>query len=218
MSASGVGKGDHVIEVGPGLGSLTLGLLDKGAAVTAVEVDPVLARRLPTTIKEHSHSEFNRFSVIHQDVLNLTPADIQGEPTAMVANLPYNVAVPALLRILTEFDSVKTILVMVQSEVADRLTAEPGSRIYGVPSVKVRYFGKVKRLGTVSPAVFWPIRGCTRDWYASIATPMRHGPPTPGSARSSSISSISRSRSAARHLVMPSPNGRARVTSPRAGY
>ncbi|MBA0048958.1 16S rRNA (adenine(1518)-N(6)/adenine(1519)-N(6))-dimethyltransferase RsmA [Mycobacterium sp. NPDC050853] len=157
VSVSGVGKGDHVIEVGPGLGSLTLGLLDKGCEVTAVEVDPVLARRLPATIKEHSHSEFNRFSVIHQDVLKLTPADIPGEPTAMVANLPYNVAVPALLRILTEFDSVKTLLVMVQSEVADRLTAEPGSRIYGVPSVKVRYFGKVKRLGTVSPAVFWPI-------------------------------------------------------------
>lgn len=158
VSASGVGKGDHVIEVGPGLGSLTLGLLDKGCAVTAVEVDPVLARRLPATVKEHSHSEFNRFSVIHQDVLKLTPADITGDPpTAMVANLPYNVAVPALLRILTEFESVKTILVMVQSEVADRLTAEPGSRIYGVPSVKVRYFGKVKRLGTVSPAVFWPI-------------------------------------------------------------
>ncbi|MUM15603.1 16S rRNA (adenine(1518)-N(6)/adenine(1519)-N(6))-dimethyltransferase RsmA [Mycobacterium sp. CBMA271] len=157
VSASGVGKADHVIEVGPGLGSLTLGLLDKGCTVTAVELDPVLTRRLPATIKEHSHSEFNRFSVIHQDVLKLTPADIQGEPTAMVANLPYNVAVPALLRILTEFDSVKTILVMVQSEVADRLTAEPGSRIYGVPSVKVRYFGKVKRLGTVSPAVFWPI-------------------------------------------------------------
>ncbi|WP_412458656.1 16S rRNA (adenine(1518)-N(6)/adenine(1519)-N(6))-dimethyltransferase RsmA [Mycobacteroides salmoniphilum] len=158
VSASGVGKNDHVIEVGPGLGSLTLGLLDKGCTVTAVEVDPVLTRRLPATVKEHSHSEFNRFSVIHQDVLKLTPADISGEPpTAMVANLPYNVAVPALLRILTEFDSVKTLLVMVQSEVADRLTAEPGSRIYGVPSVKVRYFGKVKRLGTVSPAVFWPI-------------------------------------------------------------
>lgn len=157
VSASGVGKSDHVIEVGPGLGSLTLGLLDKGCTVTAVELDPVLARRLPTTIKEHSHSEFNRFSVIHQDVLKLTPADIPPEPTAMVANLPYNVAVPALLRILTEFESVKTILVMVQSEVADRLTAEPGSRIYGVPSVKVRYFGKVKRHGTVSPAVFWPI-------------------------------------------------------------
>lgn len=158
VAASGVGKGDHVIEVGPGLGSLTLGLLDKGCAVTAVEVDPVLARRLPATIKEHSHSEFGRFSVIERDVLALTPADLDGDPpTAMVANLPYNVAVPALLRILSQFDSVRTILVMVQSEVADRLSAEPGSRIYGVPSVKVRYFGTVKRHGTVSPAVFWPI-------------------------------------------------------------
>lgn len=148
---------DHVLEVGPGFGSLTLALLNRGTVVSAVEIDPVLAERLPKIIAERSNSEIHRLSVLNRDVLTIGRADIDGEPTAVVANLPYNVAVPALLHLLAEFPSVRTVLVMVQAEVAERLVAEPGGKDYGVPSVKVRFFGQVRRHGTVSPTVFWPI-------------------------------------------------------------
>jgi 16S rRNA (adenine1518-N6/adenine1519-N6)-dimethyltransferase len=160
VSTSGVGRSDHVLEVGPGLGSLTLALLDRGAAVTAVEIDPVLAGRLPQTVAEHSHSEINRFTVCNRDVLTLRrdePGTDPVAPTAVVANLPYNVAVPALLHLLAEFPSIQTVTVMVQAEVAERLAAEPGGKEYGVPSVKARFFGRVRRCGMVSPTVFWPI-------------------------------------------------------------
>jgi 16S rRNA (adenine1518-N6/adenine1519-N6)-dimethyltransferase len=157
VSASGVNRHDHVLEVGPGLGSLTLALLDKGARVTAVEIDPILARQLPKTIADHSHSEINRLTVLNRDILTLHRADLAEEPTALVANLPYNVAVPALLHLLAEFPSIRTVMVMVQAEVAERLAAEPGGKDYGVPSVKIRFFGRVRRCGTVSPTVFWPI-------------------------------------------------------------
>ena len=157
VSASGVNKNDHVLEVGPGLGSLTLALLDRGAAVTAVEIDPVLAERLPKTIAEHSHSEIHRLTVLNRDVLGISRADLEQPPTAVVANLPYNIAVPALLHLLAEFPSIRTVMVMVQAEVAERLAAEPGGKEYGVPSAKVRFFGNVRRYGSVSPTVFWPI-------------------------------------------------------------
>jgi 16S rRNA (adenine1518-N6/adenine1519-N6)-dimethyltransferase len=157
VSSSGVNKNDHVLEVGPGLGSLTLALLDRGAEVTAVEIDPVLAGRLPKTIAEHSHSEIHRLTVLNQDVLTLRPGDVATPPTAVVANLPYNIAVPALLHLFCEFPSIRTAMVMVQTEVAERLAAEPGGKEYGVPSVKARFFGNVRRYGMVSPTVFWPI-------------------------------------------------------------
>jgi 16S rRNA (adenine1518-N6/adenine1519-N6)-dimethyltransferase len=157
VSTSGVSRSDHVLEVGPGLGSLTLALLDRGATVTAVEIDPVLAGRLPQTVAEHSHSEIHRLTVCNRDVLTLRYDDLPAEPTAMVANLPYNVAVPALLHLLAEFPSIRAVTVMVQAEVAERLAAEPGGKDYGVPSVKVRFFGRVRRSGMVSPTVFWPI-------------------------------------------------------------
>ncbi len=157
VSASGVNRSDHVLEVGPGLGSLTLALLDRGARVTAVEIDPVLARQLPTTIADHSHSEANRFKVINQDILTFEQSEMPDPPTAVVANLPYNVAVPALLHLLAEFPSIRTVMVMVQAEVAERLAAEPGGKDYGVPSAKMRFFGNVRRYGSVSPTVFWPI-------------------------------------------------------------
>jgi len=157
VSASGVSRSDHVLEVGPGLGSLTLALLDRGAKVTAVEIDPVLAGQLPTTIAAHSHSEINRLTVLNRDILTIEPSDLAEMPTALVANLPYNIAVPALMHLLAEFPSIRTVMVMVQAEVAERLAAEPGGKEYGVPSVKVRFFGKVRRYGTVSPTVFWPI-------------------------------------------------------------
>ncbi len=157
VSASGINKHDHVLEVGPGLGSLTLALLDRGANVTAIEIDPVLAQRLPKTIAEHSHSEIHRLSVLNRDILGIEKADLPEPPTAVVANLPYNIAVPALLHLLAEFPSIRTVMVMVQAEVAERLAAEPGGKEYGIPSVKVRFFGKVRRYGMVSPTVFWPI-------------------------------------------------------------
>jgi 16S rRNA (adenine1518-N6/adenine1519-N6)-dimethyltransferase len=157
VSSSGVNRHDHVLEVGPGLGSLTLALLDRGATVTAVEIDPVLAGRLPNTVAEHSHSEIHRLTVLNRDILSIGTSDLAAEPTAVVANLPYNVAVPALLHLLAEFPSLRTVLVMVQAEVAERLAAEPGGKDYGVPSVKVRFYGQVRRHGTVSPTVFWPI-------------------------------------------------------------
>ncbi|HUO36428.1 MAG TPA: 16S rRNA (adenine(1518)-N(6)/adenine(1519)-N(6))-dimethyltransferase RsmA [Mycobacterium sp.] len=157
VSASGINRHDHVLEVGPGLGSLTLGLLEKGATVTAVEVDPVLAERLPKTIAEHSHSEIQRLAVHNRDILDVQRSDFDDAPTALVANLPYNIAVPALLHLLAEFESIRVVMVMVQAEVAQRLAAEPGNKNYGVPSVKVRFFGQVRRCGMVSPTVFWPI-------------------------------------------------------------
>jgi 16S rRNA (adenine1518-N6/adenine1519-N6)-dimethyltransferase len=159
VTASGVGRADHVLEVGPGLGSLTLGLLDKGTAVTAVEVDPALAERLPQTVAEHSNSEAQRLTVLNKDILTLARTDLEsgGPPTALVANLPYNIAVPALLHLLAEFPSIRVVMVMVQAEVAERLAAEPGGKAYGTPSVKARFFGSVRRCGMVSPTVFWPI-------------------------------------------------------------
>jgi 16S rRNA (adenine1518-N6/adenine1519-N6)-dimethyltransferase len=161
VSTSGIGRADHVLEVGPGLGSLTLALLDRGATVTAVEIDPVLAGRLPQTVGEQSHSEIQRLTVLNRDVLALGRDELAFEqteaPTAVVANLPYNIAVPALLHLLAEFPSIQVVTVMVQAEVAERLAAEPGGKEYGVPSVKVRFFGRVRRCGMVSPTVFWPV-------------------------------------------------------------
>ncbi|WP_420891369.1 16S rRNA (adenine(1518)-N(6)/adenine(1519)-N(6))-dimethyltransferase RsmA [Mycobacterium riyadhense] len=160
VSVAGISRSDQVLEVGPGLGSLTLALLDRGATVTAVEIDPVLAGRLPQTVAEHSNSEIQRLTVLNRDILSVRKDDLEmgpTGPTALVANLPYNVAVPALLHLLAEFPSIRVVTVMVQAEVAERLAAEPGGKEYGVPSVKVRFFGRVRRCGTVSPTVFWPI-------------------------------------------------------------
>src|SRR5262249_35902905 len=131
VSASGINRNDHVLEVGPGLGSLTLGLLDRGATVTAVEVDPVLAHRLPQTIAQHSNSEAQRLTVLGRDILMIRRFDLATAPTALVANLPYNIAVPALLHLLAELPSIRTVMVMVQAEVAERLAAEPGGKDYG---------------------------------------------------------------------------------------
>lgn len=157
VSISGISRADHVLEVGPGLGSLTLALLDRGAAVTAVEIDRVLAERLPQTVSEHSHREIQRLTVVNRDVLTLGRDELADQPTAVVANLPYNVAVPALLHLLAEFPTIATMTVMVQAEVAERLAAEPGGKEYGVPSVKARFYGRVRRCGMVSPTVFWPV-------------------------------------------------------------
>ncbi|WP_408066279.1 16S rRNA (adenine(1518)-N(6)/adenine(1519)-N(6))-dimethyltransferase RsmA [[Mycobacterium] nativiensis] len=157
VAGAGITADDHVLEVGPGLGSLTLALLEHGSTVVAIEKDSVLARRLPMTVAEHAPAAADRLAVRDQDVLTLQRAELDTAPTAVVANLPYNVAVPALLHLLSEFDSIRTVMVMVQLEVAERLAAEPGGKDYGVPSAKARFFGSVRRAGTVPPSVFWPV-------------------------------------------------------------
>ncbi|GAA3821196.1 16S rRNA (adenine(1518)-N(6)/adenine(1519)-N(6)) -dimethyltransferase RsmA [Amycolatopsis tucumanensis] len=157
VDLSGVGQGDHVLEVGPGLGSLTLGLLDSGAHVTAVEIDPVLGERLPATVAERAPEAAARFTVHIQDALKLAAEDLADQPTHLVANLPYNVAVPVVLHLLAELPSLAHGLVMVQTEVADRMAAGPGSRTYGVPSVKLAWYGPARKVAPVPRAVFWPV-------------------------------------------------------------
>ncbi|MCC3328910.1 MULTISPECIES: 16S rRNA (adenine(1518)-N(6)/adenine(1519)-N(6))-dimethyltransferase RsmA [Nocardia] len=157
VAAAGVGRGDVVLEVGPGLGSLTLALLDVVDSVVAVEIDPVLAGHLPATVADRAPELAQRLSVVEADALRVAAADLPAEPTALVANLPYNVAVPVLLHLLAELPGIAVALVMVQAEVADRLAAEPGNRTYGVPSVKAGFFGTVRRAGAVGTQVFWPV-------------------------------------------------------------
>ncbi|MFN8196426.1 MAG: 16S rRNA (adenine(1518)-N(6)/adenine(1519)-N(6))-dimethyltransferase RsmA [Nocardioidaceae bacterium] len=152
---AGVGPEDVVVEVGPGLGSLTLALLETGARVTAVEIDRVLAEALPGTIAEHAPAAAQRFELVESDALALTA--VPGPPpTALVANLPYNVSVPVLLHLLALLPSLEHGLVMVQAEVADRLAARPGSKVYGIPSVKAAWFADVRRAGAIGRTVFWP--------------------------------------------------------------
>src|SRR4051794_10090681 len=145
--------GERVLEVGPGLGSLTLGLLEAGHPVTAVEIDPLLADALPATVAARLPDA--RLDVVTADALRVR--ELPGGPTALVANLPYNVAVPVVLHLLETFDALRTGLVMVQSEVAERLAAGPGSKVYGVPSVKAAWYGAATRAGSVPRAVFWPV-------------------------------------------------------------
>lgn len=155
VRTAGVGADDVVVEVGPGLGSLTLALLPQVRRVVAVEIDPVLAAELPATVAAYAPEYADRLEVVAADALRLDA--LPGPPpTALVANLPYNVSVPVLLHLLELFPSLQRVLVMVQAEVADRLAAEPGSRTYGVPSVKARWYAEVRRAGSVGRTVFWP--------------------------------------------------------------
>jgi 16S rRNA (adenine1518-N6/adenine1519-N6)-dimethyltransferase len=144
---------EPVLEVGPGLGSLTLALLEAGHAVTAVEIDPVLAAALPGTVARRLPGA--PVTVVEADAMRVDA--LPGGPTALVANLPYNVAVPVVLHLLATFPSLRTGLVMVQAEVADRLAAAPGSRTYGAPSAKLAWFARATRAGAVPRSVFWPV-------------------------------------------------------------
>ncbi len=146
---------DVVLEVGPGLGSLTLGLIEVAERVIDVEVDQALAGELPRTIAARAPGLAGRLEVVTADALGLQAPPGQ-PPTALVANLPYNVAVPVVLHLLEVMPSIRRVLVMVQAEVADRMCAQPGSRTYGVPSVKLAWYGTSRRAGTVSRSVFWP--------------------------------------------------------------
>ena len=169
VRSAGVRPGDTVLEIGPGLGSLTLALLEAGARVAAVEIDPALARALPVTVADRMPEATGRLSVIEADALSITGPEALGgagqpPPTRLVANLPYNVAVPVLLTVLEALPSLKTITVMVQAEVADRLAAAPGSRTYGVPSVKAAWYAAARRRRRrLRPTAQDPAQGLGQD-------------------------------------------------------
>jgi len=159
VRASGVGADDCVLEVGPGLGSLTLGLLEQGSAVVAVELDERLAQALPATLGDFGGERAGSAHVVRADALAIGADEVGAWPvlpTALVANLPYNVSVPVLLHLLQLLPSIRRGLVMVQAEVADRLAAAPGSRTYGIPSVKTAWYADVRPAGRVGRTVFWP--------------------------------------------------------------
>jgi 16S rRNA (adenine1518-N6/adenine1519-N6)-dimethyltransferase len=177
VAAAELTPDDVVVEVGPGLGSLTLGLLEAARRVVAVEIDPVLAEALPGTIAERAPELAANFELVHADALRLTELPVA--PTALVANLPYNVAVPVLLNMLERFPSLRRVLIMVQAEVADRLAAEPGSRVYGVPSVKARWYADVRRAGSIGRNVFWP----APHVESGLVALDRREPPRPDVAR-----------------------------------
>ena len=153
VKAAGVTAGETVVEVGPGLGSLTLGLLEAGASVTAVEIDKRLAAQLPVTVDLLAPDA--ELTVLTEDAMRV--AELPGDPTVLVANLPYNVSVPVLLHLLETFPGIERGLVMVQAEVGQRLAAPPGSKVYGSPSAKAAWYGDFRAAGNVSRQVFWPV-------------------------------------------------------------
>jgi 16S rRNA (adenine1518-N6/adenine1519-N6)-dimethyltransferase len=161
VRTSNVSKDSIVLEVGPGLGSLTLALMATGAKVIAVEIDERLAEILPNTAKAKGFGE-SQLIVINKDALEISKSDVNN-PDVLVANLPYNVSVPVIIHILETFPSIKNYLVMVQSEVADRLAANPGSRTYGSPSVKLQWYAEVSKAGSISRNVFWPVPNVDSD-------------------------------------------------------
>jgi 16S rRNA (adenine1518-N6/adenine1519-N6)-dimethyltransferase len=153
VAAANLGPLDKVVEIGPGLGSLTLGLLEKVDQLVAIEFDEKLAKRLGETLKQKAPEK--SCQIIHADAMNVTELDIQ--PDALVANLPYNISVPVILHFLESFPSISKVLVLVQAEVAARLVAGPGSKTYGSPSVKLAWYGKATPAGVVSRSIFWPV-------------------------------------------------------------
>jgi 16S rRNA (adenine1518-N6/adenine1519-N6)-dimethyltransferase len=192
VALAGVGPDDVVLEVGPGFGSLTFGLIGAAGRVVAVEVDPVLAAELPRTVAARAPRLASRLAVVTADAVRVTAADLPGmpggpgvvggrggPPSVLAANLPYNVAVPVVLHLLATVPSLARGLVMVQAEVADRMTAAPGSRIYGVPSVKLAWFASARRAGVVPRTVFWPVPNVDSGLVAFTRRP----PPEPDVAR-----------------------------------
>jgi 16S rRNA (adenine1518-N6/adenine1519-N6)-dimethyltransferase len=179
-----LGPADVVLEVGPGLGSLTLALLEAGPMrVVAVEIDPVLAGELPRTIADRAPALAGRLAVVTADALTVSEPDLTGPggrvPDVLVANLPYNVAVPVVLHLLAALPSLARGLVMVQAEVADRMCAAPGSRVYGAPSVKLAWYAAARPAGTVSRSVFWPVPNVDSRLVAFT----RHDPPATSASR-----------------------------------
>nr|WP_199712641.1 16S rRNA (adenine(1518)-N(6)/adenine(1519)-N(6))-dimethyltransferase RsmA [Galactobacter caseinivorans] len=177
VAAAGIDPSEHVLEVGPGLGSLTLGLIDAARHVTAIEIEEALAQRLPATVAQWRPGRQEDLTLIHADALRVT--QVAGEPTALVANLPYNVAVPVLLHLLATVPSLEHGLVMVQDEVADRLVEGPGSRTYGVPSVKTAWYAHARKAGVIGKNVFWP----APKIHSGLVAFTRHEPPRQDVAR-----------------------------------
>jgi len=172
-----VGRSDVVVEIGPGLGSLTLGLLPQVARVVAVEVDPNLAAALPGTVAALAPAYSDRLEVVLADAMTVRILP-DPQPTALVANLPYNISVPVVLSFLEAFPTLRRVLVMVQAEVADRLAAPPGSKTYGVPSAKAAWYASARRTSTIARSVFWPVPGVDS---ALVALERRDPPPTTAS-------------------------------------
>jgi 16S rRNA (adenine1518-N6/adenine1519-N6)-dimethyltransferase len=180
-----VGPQDAVVEVGPGLGSLTLALLEAADRVTAVEIDDVLAAALPATVAARVPERADRFALVHGDAMAVR--ELPGPaPTALVANLPYNVAVPVLLHMLATFPSIERTLVMVQAEVADRLAAQPGNKVYGVPSVKANWYARVRRAGSIGRNVFWPAPNVD----SGLVSLVRRDPPATTASRAEVFAAV----------------------------
>ncbi|MFI2709396.1 16S rRNA (adenine(1518)-N(6)/adenine(1519)-N(6))-dimethyltransferase RsmA [Micromonospora sp. NPDC018662] len=180
VTTAGLAPDDVALEVGPGLGSLTLALLPVAAHVHAVELDPALAAALPGTADRFAGPDAARLTVHPADALRIGAADLgDPAPTALVANLPYNVAVPVVLHLLAELPTLRHGLVMVQKEVADRLVAGPGSKVYGIPSVKLAWYARSRAAGKVPPNVFWPVPNVDSGLVAFT----RREPPRPDVAR-----------------------------------
>ena len=180
---AGVRPGDLILEVGPGIGSLTLALLDAAvgagdARLVAVEIDPVLAAELPKTIADRAPESAGRVDVLTADALAVGEAEV-GAPTVLAANLPYNVSVPVLLNLLAALPSLARGIVMVQAEVADRMCAGPGSRVYGAPSAKLAWYASARSAGTVPRTVFWPVPNVDSKLVAFTG----HDPPATSASR-----------------------------------
>ncbi|CAB4729252.1 unannotated protein [freshwater metagenome] len=154
VKSAGVGSTDVALEIGPGLGSLTLAMLECASEVVAIEIDDRLAQELPMTAERHGF-DISKLKIINEDAMGISSLPV--DPTVLVANLPYNVSVPVLLRFLELFPTLRAGVVMVQSEVADRLVAKPNSKTYGSPSVKAAWWADLTSAGTVSRSIFWPV-------------------------------------------------------------
>ena len=185
VRTAGVRPEDTVVEVGPGLGSLTLALLETADRVTAIEIDDVLAAALPATVAARLPGRADRFALVHSDAMAVR--ELPGPPpTALVANLPYNVAVPVLLHMLATFPTIERTLVMVQAEVADRLAAGPGNKVYGVPSVKANWYAEVKRAGSIGRSVFWPAPNVD----SGLVSLVRRDPPRTSASRAEVFAAV----------------------------
>lgn len=208
--AANLAPDDVVVEVGPGLGSLTLALLPRAARVVAVEIDPLLAGALPGIVAERAGTLADRLAVVTADALRIT--DLPGPPpTALVANLPYNVAVPVILHLLEVLTGLRHGLVMVQAEVADRLTAPPGGRIYGVPSVKAAWYARMRPAGNVSRSVFRPVPGVD-----SALVAFERVPPPPTTASRERVFTVVDAAFAQRRKTLRAALARWAGSAPRA--
>jgi 16S rRNA (adenine1518-N6/adenine1519-N6)-dimethyltransferase len=196
VAAAGVRPDDVVLEIGPGLGSLTLGLLEQASAVVAIEIEHSLAERLPRTATERMPEVADRLLVVEADALTVDALP-DPQPTLVVANLPYNVSVPVLLHVLAGFPSIRGGLVMVQAEVADRLVAGPGSRTYGVPSVKLAWYCAARRVGSVPPTVFWPVPNVD----SGLVELVRRDPPATSASRQQVFSVVDAAFSQRRKML-----------------